>query len=161
METYKDYLYHHGVKGMKWGVRKKTETYDTRFRPTSLYKNNKLSTVNGVSVNYKNRKHRKAARAALKAGYRFKGSRKDQLNVMGNKFVESLKSQKVSTIDFDRNVQDIRESKKLYEYNKKNNTNLELIKTGFGYVYQNPDPKKRKTNISGEKVKDYSKYYKF
>lgn len=158
-----EYLIHYGVKGMKWGVRKKSKqnNFDTRFRPTTLDQRGRLLRVNEVDVNYKNKNHRKAARAALRAGYKYKGTQKDRLSLMGNTFVESLKNQKVPTKDFDKNVDDIRESKKLYEYNKKNNTNLELIKTDFGYVYQNPNPKKRKGKVSGKKIRDYSEYYRF
>lgn len=169
-----DFLYHHGVKGMKWGVRRDKSSFDTRFRPTSLSKPGvgslsgpKLLTVNGINVDYKNKNHRKAAKAAMKEGYQYdstfksKGNNRDRLSAIGNKFVKSLKDQKVNTKEFDKNIDDIRASQKLYNFNKKNKTNLDLIKTGFGYVYQNPDPKKRKLNISGEKVRDYSKDYKF
>lgn len=119
---------------MKWGVRKDKRKYDTSFRPTSTYKNGKLATVDHIAVNYKNKHHRKAARAAYRAGYRFKGSTKDRLSVMGNEFVKSLKDQKISIID-----NNTKYSGKDYDVKKpKSDANVDKIKN----IIKKYDPKK-------------------
>lgn len=105
-----DYLCHHGVKGMKWGHRKKRDksSFDTSYRRTALDTRGRLLLVNGQSVNYKNKAHRKAAKAAFKEGiaynkaFKSKARVNEKLSVMGNKFVESLKKQKVPTNQFER-----------------------------------------------------------
>lgn len=59
-----EYLYHHGVKGMKWGVRKARDkkSFNTKYRATSTYKSGKLATVNGKVVNYNSKNSRKVDR---------------------------------------------------------------------------------------------------
>lgn len=104
---YNNELYHHGVKGQKWGVRRyqnkdgsltsagkkrarTKDSFNTNHRPTQLTRRGELvaSKPDGVSK----RQYNKAKRAAFREGYAYdktfksQAKLKDKLSVMGNKY---------------------------------------------------------------------------
>ena len=89
-------LEHYGVKGMKWGVRKKTK-YDTTQRGrTTLSTTGEMLIANDVNLyGRKGRAHRKAIRASNRAAYAYRqdlktrARSKHELAVRGNAYTET------------------------------------------------------------------------
>lgn len=121
---YSNYLMHHGVKGMKWGVRKARDksSFNTKYRHTMTDRAGRILTdrEGGVSRHQQNKAKRSAAReaAAYKKAYGSKARSRDELSVMGNKYDSEIAKYK------DRNRQrDIAAASKKFDKNVKKNSN--------------------------------------
>ena len=101
-----DELYHYGVPGMKWGVRRDKTSFNTNYRPTGL---TRPSGFRGERIAY-TKGHdrisdRKAERAALREGrsyrrtFKDKANDKDELSVIGNKYHEEATKRETRKAD--------------------------------------------------------------
>lgn len=117
MEHYNDYLYHHGVKGMKWGHRKKE--YSSSISNTKLkYKSNQTRSFEKAS-DRQSRKAQKFLKKANKARGKAKSYASDAKKSasidkqMKNYYDKQSKGAKIAQSLLLNNL-----GKELYTYNK-------------------------------------------
>ena len=101
-----DELYHYGVPGMKWGVRRDKTSFNTNYRPTGLtrpsgFRGERIADTKG----HDRISDRKAERAALREGrsyrrtFKDKANDKDELSVIGNKYHEEATKRETRKAD--------------------------------------------------------------